>query len=91
MYFPENSFLPATLGSRPSYAWRSILFGRELLKKVLRHMVGDGRFIYVWSSPWLVDGTLMRIPLMKNILIDLNLKVNNLMMDNSHIWNQSLL
>lgn len=54
-------------------------------------MVGDGRFIYVWSSPWLVDGTLMRIPLMKNILIDLNLKVNNLMMDNSHIWNQSLL
>lgn len=54
-------------------------------------MVGDGRTLSVWSSPWLVDGTRMSIPLMKNILIDLNLTVNKLLMDNSHLWNHDML
>ncbi|XP_013654011.2 uncharacterized protein LOC106358754 [Brassica napus] len=90
-YFPNGSFLPAPLGSRPSFAWRSILFGRELLSKGLRLMVGNGSSISVWSSPWLVDGERMRIPLMKNILVDLNLRVNHLLLPNSHLWNQNLL
>ena len=68
-YFSEKDFLNALLGSRPSFAWRSILFGRNLLVKGLRHMVGDGKSLSVWSSPWLVDGDRKRIPLMKNILI----------------------
>ena len=90
-YFSEKDFLNALLGSRPSFAWRSILFGRNLLVKGLRHMVGDGKSLSVWSSPWLVDGDRKRIPLMKNILIDLNLRVSDLLLDNSHHWNLSLL
>lgn len=90
-YFPNGSFLPASLGSRPSFAWRSILFGRELLSKGLRLMVGNGKSIAVWSSPWLVDGDRMCIPLMKNILVDLNLRVNHLLLPNSHLWNHNLL
>ena len=90
-YFPNKSFLSAPLGSRPSYAWRSILYGRELLVKGLRHMVGDGCSLSVWSSPWLVDGDRMRIPLMKNILVDLNLRVCDLLLPNSHNWNISAL
>ena len=54
-------------------------------------MVGDGSSLYVWSSPWLVDGDRMRIPLMKNTMIDLNLKVNSLILDGSQTWNQTLL
>lgn len=90
-YFPNRSFLPTSLGSRPSYAWRSILFGRELLIKNLRPMVGDGRTISVWSTPWLVDGDRMRIPLMNNILVDLNLRVDKLLQPNSHLWNHDTL
>lgn len=41
-YFPNGSFLSATLGNKPSYAWRSIIHGRHLLAKGLRHMVRDG-------------------------------------------------
>lgn len=33
----------------------------------------------------------MRIPLMKNIVADLNLRVSYLLLANSHLWNQRLL
>ena len=86
-YFPNGDFLSAKLGKRPSYAWRSILHGRDLLIKGLRHMVGNGESIHVWSTPWLADGDRMRMPLMKNSLVDLNLKVKDLLIPNSHLWN----
>ena len=36
-----------------SYAWRSILQGREVLKEGMRWRVGDGSSIQIWSDPWL--------------------------------------
>lgn len=50
-------------------------------------MVGNGESIHVWSTPWLADGDRMRMPLMKNSLVDLNLKVKDLLIPNSHLWN----
>lgn len=50
-------------------------------------MVGNGESIHVWSTPWLADGDRMRMPLMKNSLVDLNLKVKDLLIPNSHMWN----
>lgn len=46
---------------------------------------------FVWSSPWQVDGDRMRIPPMKNSLINLNLKVGHLLLENSYGWNQDML
>lgn len=36
-----------------SYAWRSILKGREVLKEGMRWRVGDGTTIRIWADPWL--------------------------------------
>lgn len=47
--------MDATLGAKPSYAWRSILHGRELLEKGLKRVVGNGRSLYVWTDKWVED------------------------------------
>lgn len=49
-YFNFSNFLSAKNGPRPSYAWRSIQFGKELLTQGLRKHLGDGRSVFVWTE-----------------------------------------
>lgn len=51
-YFPNSSFLNASLGHNPSYVWRSLIWGRELLKNGLRWRVGSGSAIRAFLDPW---------------------------------------
>ncbi|XP_030942097.1 uncharacterized protein LOC115967167 [Quercus lobata] len=51
-YFPNTDFLHAELGTRPSYAWRSILSAQPVLKAGYRWQVGDGENIGIWRDPW---------------------------------------
>lgn len=78
-YFPNGVSLKAILGDRPSLAWRSILHGKGLLEKDLVQRVGDGSSLWIWSSPWILDDT-YRAPLMKNILVDIDSKVDSLIL-----------
>lgn len=41
-YFNNGTFLEAPTGVRPSFAWRSLLHGRDLLVKGLKRHVDDG-------------------------------------------------
>jgi hypothetical protein len=52
-YFPENSFLEASLGCRPSYIWRSIWLAKPLLSEGLIWKVGDGSNINIWGDRWI--------------------------------------
>lgn len=47
--------------------------------------MGNGKSISVWSEKWIVDKVL-RLPLMKNIIVDLELKVCELLDPVSRIW-----
>lgn len=52
-YFPSSSFWEAPCPNSASWAWRSIIAGREVLRKGWRWRVGDGKKINIWSDPWI--------------------------------------
>lgn len=52
-FFPHYSFMEATDSQPGSYAQRSILKGREVLKEGMRQRVGDGTSIWIWFDLWL--------------------------------------
>ncbi|CAN0916128.1 Putative ribonuclease H protein At1g65750, partial [Linum grandiflorum] len=52
-YFHSSSFINAVLGSRPSWGWRSILHGWDLLFKGLRYQIGHGHSINAITDPWI--------------------------------------
>lgn len=39
--------------SKGSYAWKSLLKGRDVLRKGLRWRIGTGDAVNLWSDPWL--------------------------------------
>ncbi|KAG2311336.1 hypothetical protein Bca52824_022893 [Brassica carinata] len=65
--------MEASMGSRPSYAWRSIMYGRQLLEKGLRRTIGSGKETYVWLDKWLFRDTPLA-PLRKPNLFNVDLK-----------------
>lgn len=83
-------FLEAKMGSRPSYAWRSILFGRELLVKGLRRNVGAGDSINVWMDKWLFSNEPIA-PMRKQIFFDLELRVCDLIDPQTRTWDRGKL
>lgn len=52
-YYKNSDFLNAKVGSNPSYIWRSILWGRCVIKKGLRLRIGNGRKISVYKDNWM--------------------------------------
>lgn len=49
-YFPNSDLLSAKIGNNPSLTWRSILAGRETLKKGIYWRVGNSTRVRVWWS-----------------------------------------
>ncbi|KAL6213537.1 hypothetical protein ACLB2K_012984 [Fragaria x ananassa] len=72
------------LGTSPSYAWRSIIDGRDILKHGVGRQIGDGQRTNIWFDPWLKDEDLRMFwsP-------DLN-KVSDLFLSPG-VWNVNLL
>ncbi|KAM1798595.1 hypothetical protein ACFX12_032647 [Malus domestica] len=52
-YFPHSSFLDAKLGSRASWAWASLLVGRDILKNGAHWQILNGRDTRIWVDRWL--------------------------------------
>jgi hypothetical protein len=52
-YFRRRSLLEAQIGSRPSFAWRSLLGATDLLKEGLFWRTGNGKDVKIWGSKWI--------------------------------------
>jgi hypothetical protein len=49
-YFPNGSFLKEKLGSKPSFAWRSIYRARDLLEAGLFWRIGNIKDVCIWGD-----------------------------------------
>jgi hypothetical protein len=56
-YCPRGSFLEATIGRCPSFAWCSILSSQELLKEGLLWRIGNRNSVKNWGNKWLPSPT----------------------------------
>lgn len=51
-YFSKSDPLNAPLGSKPSFAWKSIHAVQELMKQGTRAVIGGGGTIDIWRTNW---------------------------------------
>lgn len=54
-YFPNSSFLEASLGNNPSFIWRSVWEAKAVITAGARWKVGMGNKINIVGQPWLPD------------------------------------
>lgn len=89
-YFDSSSFLEASIGNRPSFGWRSMLHGRDLLVRSLRKEIGNGKTLNVWTDPWCDFGERWN-PWMMNPIINLEMKVSDLINQETGVWRRDVL
>lgn len=89
-YFPQIDFLHAEVGSRPSYAWHSILSTQTVVKTSYRWQVGNGESIAIWTDHWLPRPSTFRV-LSPPPPHSANTKVSSLIHLDSGDWNVLLI
>ena len=52
-FFPNCTIMEAEESSRGSYAWRSILYGRDVIKRGACWRIGTGQKVQIWQHTWL--------------------------------------
>ncbi|KAK9991150.1 hypothetical protein SO802_026135 [Lithocarpus litseifolius] len=60
-YFPHSDFLHVELGSKPSFAWQSIMAAQDVVKAGSRWEVGDGSSVQICLDKWLPTHTTFRV------------------------------
>lgn len=89
-YFNKTSLLEATRGRNSSYAWKSIYQGNQLLSKGLLWKIGNGKNVRAWKDNWL-GGENLRPATGTNQFLNPDLRVSDLMVSGTNIWNVDLL
>ncbi|XP_071721872.1 uncharacterized mitochondrial protein AtMg00310-like [Rutidosis leptorrhynchoides] len=82
-YFPHCRFLDAEIGRNPSYTWRCLLEGREVLSKGGIWRVGDGTNINI-SDNWLMDSVPVAVSPSWNGRVD---RISQLLSMDRREWN----
>ena len=85
-YFPQCSFVEATVGPNPSYAWRSLMAAQGVVRKGMRWQVGNGNKIRVWRDKWIPRPSTYRLVTPENPRSE-NALVSELINRATHEWN----
>ncbi|XP_019155139.1 PREDICTED: uncharacterized protein LOC109152006 [Ipomoea nil] len=52
-YFPACDFMEASVGTNPSYFWRGVVRGQEVLRRGLARRIRNGMDTKIWGWNWL--------------------------------------
>uniref|UniRef100_A0A2N9FZ97 Reverse transcriptase zinc-binding domain-containing protein n=1 Tax=Fagus sylvatica TaxID=28930 RepID=A0A2N9FZ97_FAGSY len=89
-YFPNCSFMEATIPSHSSYMWRrSIAQSRDITRRGSRWRIGDGTRVKIWQDRWIrgtTSGRVITAP--SHLPPDAN--VVTLIDHDSHCWKDNL-
>jgi hypothetical protein len=88
-YFPHSSIMEASMGNRPSQAWRSVLAAKDLVHSGAIWRVGDGHSIRVWGDKWIPTPSSFSIQSPRGNQME-DWKVSHLIDQDTKQWNSSL-
>ncbi|XP_009770639.2 uncharacterized mitochondrial protein AtMg00310-like [Nicotiana sylvestris] len=86
-YFPTGDFLSVTVGNNPSYVWRSLCVGLQVLQGGCVRRIGDGRTIKIFHTPWLPSDQLQVIQSVSNNGIE-EMVVSELICEETRTWRE---
>ncbi|XP_019091142.1 PREDICTED: uncharacterized protein LOC109128735 [Camelina sativa] len=90
-YFPDSNIFNARNGNKSSFIWKSLLEGRDLLKKGMRFLIGNGQITSILADPWLPTNPPRPPMCREGIVTDLKY-VSELMFDEQpYRWNMELI
>lgn len=96
-YFAKSDPLSASLGSRPSYAWRSIHSAQCLIQQGARVLIGSGEQTKVFQDSWIEQKPARRAIVVRwnsenqTLQPHQNLRVSDLRVNDGKEWNLELL
>lgn len=86
-YYPNGDFLSATKKRRCSETWRSILHGRDVLKKGMIMRIGPGD-VDIWQDNWIRGQRPFR-PVVRRSTAAVN-RVYELFIPGTRVWDEQL-
>lgn len=89
LYYPRGSLMEAKNGARPSWAWTSILAGRDVLKQEGDWQVRKGDKIRALKDAWIPELSGYRIRTEGRVDVEDNIKVAQLIGPGRRKWNLS--
>lgn len=92
-YYSTGSLLSAKLGNKPSYAWRSILVGRDLYEEGIFWCIGNGNSVRICGEKWIplpiTYSTQTCSPIIREDAVVAELIEDNLVQWNRHYISQN--
>ncbi|XP_068340019.1 uncharacterized protein [Pyrus communis] len=90
-YFPHCSIWDAKKGGRASWAWGSLLIGRDLIREGSHWQILSGQEVRVWQDRWLPSLPLGHPVPVGQVAVTPSLRVSALICPDSGRWNISFL
>ena len=86
-YFPDCSFMDAKRWGRASWAWSSLLVGRDVIKMGAHWQIMSGADTRVWIDRW-IPSIPSGVPTPQgSVQVSMNLKVKSLISQDHGTWN----